>query len=130
MGVYFDVYTAEYPVSGSLPETGYLAPTVVSALGGATVEDDAEVLGNRWRDRSPGDELWRRKRLSRTPTTFAKRNGAWSAHVGFVPAVADRVIRGGYEEPVTLTELDELLAAGLISSDDRNAAIIAAGYTP
>ena len=124
-GVYLATYTAKYPASAdALPETGYLAPAVRAAVAGLAAARRAQVLSNYWADSNRGDELWERVGSSYEPLSFVKRSGVWTAHRG-TPPTGDRVILGGYAEPVTLTELNELLAAGLITSEDRDAAIAA-----
>lgn len=102
--------------------------SIAGVAGEARGEDDIPTtLSNFWRPVRPGDFLWRRVGVAPPQgLTFAKTDGVWSLHTRRVPSNADRVIRGGYQEPVTLTELDELLAAGLITSAQRDA-VIAAG---
>jgi hypothetical protein len=117
---YLDSYTEEYPGS-PLPETGYVSPQVSA---GARYGGDA---GGRPRvlDRvilPPGNVKWRAGLSASRPLTFYKVGGTWFATGTVPPANATRVVGGGYQTPVTLTELNEMLADGVITQDQYNEA--------
>jgi hypothetical protein len=119
MGAYLAAYTAEYPISAGLVEEGYLltSPDLTAIV---HVQPGTRVLGKTLRKKP--DPLWGRTAMSYVAQTFIKQSGVWSS-VSKIPPDHDRLVGGGYSNVLTLTELNELLAAGLITQDQYDDSI-------
>ncbi len=126
MGAYTATYTSEYPASAGQVETGYSFPAIITGTVLGASAGDPQTMDGFWPGRDHEDGfLFRRVTSASKALTLVKVDGVWSA-VKLVPASYDRLIGGGYESTVSLTELDELLTASLITSDQYNAALATA----
>lgn len=123
MGAYLSTYTTEYPSSAGLVEEGYSFPSIVAGVRLGLLAGKAKVIDGTWQDRDGGqDFLMRRTQTSTVPAAFVRSGGAWSS-VKMLPPTYEKVLGAGYETPATLTDLNELRAAGLIDQSQYDAAI-------
>ena len=124
MGAYTSAYTATYPASAGLVEAGYTVVATVGVIAGAV---GGAGLGRLMSSLTSGQEddeqmFWGQFSLVEEPATFAKISGTWEA-VTSIPTTYDKVVGGGRSGDATKTDLDELLAANLITTDQYNASI-------
>lgn len=119
MGVYLSTYTAQYPGSVTA-ESGYVF-SALDAVGYGGV-DLPKVLDGVWEERSERSPIATRVAARFPAKTFIKVADTWR-QVKTIPPVYDRLVGGGYASPITLTELNELLAAGLITTAEYNSAL-------
>ncbi len=126
---YQDGYTDSY---GDNAEVGYVVPHAsAGAVYGFEASGQATVMsGVLGRNQIPVQRLWARVQLSTLPTVYGYRNGAWEIVAEPVDYTQfDRVV-GGRQDEVTLTDLNDMVSDGVITTEQKNQAIIDAGGTP
>ena len=80
----------------------------------------AKVLDGVVKDRPDGP--WNRIDTRRRPLTLVKNGATWT-RTTTLPTDYDRLVGGGYVSLVTGAELDEIVAAGFITTDERDLAL-------
>lgn len=94
----------------------YIAPFVLAAEHKAEKWRDPQTLSGFWTSRE-APNLGRKIIGARTGVTFYRIGSTWYATNGRAPDDAEHWVGGGYQSPMSLAELDALLAQGLITQE-------------